>query len=188
MLAMTVSALAGNVVTNADFEQRAANGLPADWTVFCPPVTGPGNEGLIRGTPSLFSIDSDTLYKGKATLRISSPDPVRAGLVQGKLPIKPGQRLRFSCWMKGENVKVGSGGAWVRLGFSNFSEPGKHQAAYRASGFLKSRKANFDWEFYEEEVTVPAETDHVEMGLFLWHTSGTVWFAAPTVEIVEPGR
>ncbi len=181
-------ALAGsdNILKNVAFSQTTTTGLPSDWMVFCPPVNNASDASLTQGSLDLFAVDTDTLYKGKATLRISSLTPVRVGLLQTNLPASVGQTIRFSGWIKANGIKnSGNEGAWIRLGFSNLSDPSKQAEAYKYSKFLKSPSDTFDWLYVEGEATVPAEADHVEFGMFLWRTSGTVWFANPRVELID---
>ncbi|XHR31142.1 MAG: hypothetical protein ACFUZC_11420 [Chthoniobacteraceae bacterium] len=188
MTAFATVVLAGsdNILKNIEFTQTSATGLPAEWLVFCPPVTDTNDTSIVRGTPDLFAIDPEMPFKGKASLRISSPTAVRVGLLQSKLPVSAGQIIRFSCWIKANAIRNSANeGAWVRLGFSNISDSSKQTTAYKQSKFLKSPTATFDWLYLEGEATVPKEADHVEFGMFLWCTEGTVWFANPRVEIIN---
>ncbi len=177
----TLPSAARNIVGNPDFENIRPDGAPADWIFFFPSASS----GLSRAGESDFTIEQGDAPERAHTLRISSVQPVRASLQQSDLPLKPGQTLRFSVWMKGEGLEVSSRqGGWARLIFSNRHHRDWQSELDASTVYLKSPQSDFDWTLLEAEVSVPDKADRMTLDLFLWKTSGTVWYAQPSVTVL----
>ncbi|MFA7342997.1 MAG: hypothetical protein WC003_01715 [Terrimicrobiaceae bacterium] len=192
-LALTLSVIlgfaalgrAGNIVSNPSFEEAGTDGAPPGWKFHFPAVPDKNPLSLVRGDPSLYSVDEAAAKEGGHSLRISSVEPVRCSLSQN-LTLKPGQTLRLSAWMKGENLGDGgeSQGACVRLGFINKSNPDIQQQLGAKNVYLRSVESTFDWAFFTVDVTVPEGTEVVALECYLWQAKGTIWFDQVSVEVL----
>jgi lysophospholipase L1-like esterase len=176
-----------NIIQNSSFEQKVAGDHIRLYKIFFPKAPSPNSKGLVQGSPDLLKLDDSTAHTGEYSLRIASGEPVRCGLNQPNLPFIAGQKIRFSVWMKGEglNPRGKVPGGIVRLAFTNSKDPAAHRIAYKQSGFLKSPEGDFDWTYVTSEVTVPKEAERMEIGCFLWESSGTVWFDDLSVVVIE---
>jgi lysophospholipase L1-like esterase len=176
-----------NIIQNSSFEQNVAGDYIRLYKTFFPKAPSPNPKGLVKGNTDLIKLDDSTAHSGEYSLRVSSEEPVRCGVNQSGLPLIAGQKIRFSVWMKGEglNPRGKMPGGVVRLAFTNSKDPAAHRIAYKQSGFLKSPAEDFDWTYVTSEVTVPEEADQMEVGCFLWESSGTVWFDDLSVEVID---
>lgn len=172
-----------NLVANSSFEDGMTR-PPLKWGYYLPPPAEKDPHQLIQGSASLFSLDSTVAHSGSRSLQIVSTDLVRCSAAQ-KLPALPGQKLRFSVWMKGEDVTTSrTQGAWVRLNFTNKSNPEIDEKLARESVFLKSTEPTFDWTLFKTEVTVPENATAMNVECYLWQSKGTVWFDDISTEVI----
>jgi membrane associated rhomboid family serine protease len=76
-----------------------------------------GLEGWITytvGPPSRFEFDSEVAREGRQALRITAPQPTDTGCRQD-LVLKPGQRYRFSGWVRTRGVQAFGARVWGTL-------------------------------------------------------------------------
>jgi len=124
------------------------------------------------------------------------------GLVYGSFPVRDaaGKTVRFSAWIKTENVRDGYAGLWWSvygpgqgtnrpvLAFDNFQArfiDGKPDAK---NGTVRGATGTTPWTLYEFELPVDKTASGIDFGLLLTGT-GTVWVDAMKVELDgEPYR
>lgn len=170
-----------NRLDNASFEAVMINGLPDEWELFCPPP-GEGG-GLSRVGRAAFASDKAVSHGGARAIRISSDLPTRCAVLQRSIPCQPGEKWKFSVWMKGSGLGVGGDtGALARVSFLNTTDPSKNAALAQRSATVRSESADFDWRRLETSGDVPAEATVAQVELFLWKGKGTVWFDDATLE------
>lgn len=176
------AAHARNLAGNAAFQAPRPDGAPAGWIWFFPAASS----GLVRADEGAVTLSPGETPGGGAALRISSDKPVRCSLQQSDLPIAPGQRLRFSVWMKGRDLEnAPDRGGWARLIFGNRRDRSLQATLDASTTYLKSPAADFAWTRLQAEVPVPAGADRLTLDLFLWKSRGTVWYASPAVEVID---
>jgi lysophospholipase L1-like esterase len=178
---LTAAAQAENILDNAKFSRLRPDGSPADWIYFLPG----SSHGLARANESNIVIDPTVTHNNSKAVRISSDKPVRCSLLQQNIPLAAGQKVRVSVWVKGQDIVTDSKkGAWVRLGFGNRNDAAVQKEVDAQTVFLKADQSTFDWKKFQSEVEIPAGTNRVSLDLFLWYTTGTVWYAEPSVEVI----
>jgi lysophospholipase L1-like esterase len=176
-------AMADNVVYNPSFEEGGGRGMPLGWGYYLPAVPQNNPLQLVRGDGAIFSIDTTTAKDGVRSICISSQDPVRCSLSQN-LPLKPGQTVKVTVWMKGENLDTGDNrGACVRLGFVTRAGADLLSKIGRSNLYLRSKQSTFDWTQMSGEVVIPEGTETVALECYLWQSRGTAWFDAIDVEL-----
>lgn len=171
-----------NLLDNSDFSQTRPDGTPIGWIFFYPE----GIRGMARASEANTAIDSAVTHDNAKSLRISSDKPTRCSLLQQDLPLLPGQKVHVSVWVKGQEIPTDAKkGAWVRLGFGNRNNPALQKTVDAQTFYLKATESTFDWTKLEGETEIPADTNRVSLDLFLWCTTGTVWYSQPSVEVIS---
>jgi erythromycin esterase len=143
---------------NLDFEVFTPNLKPKFWY-----VGGMGYEGVI---------DQAVVYSGKASLRLESKSTERQfGVATSQFPIDHarGKKLKYSGFIKTENVKEGYAGLWWRvdgkenttIAFDNMKDRGPTETT--------------PWKKYVIELDVPGEGTNIYFGVLLVGT-GKAWF------------
>ncbi|QYY35445.1 GDSL-type esterase/lipase family protein [Ruficoccus sp. ZRK36] len=176
-----------NLVQNPSFEQLSSKQNPRYYSSFFPKAPAKNADVVGQGDLSMVLVDDSTAHSGKYSLRLSSDKPVRIAMGQSKLPFIPGQTIRVTAWMKGENLKATSSmpAGVIRFAFSAPDNKDIHQDIYKQSGWLKAPSSDFDWTELTTTVTVPEGTENVNMQCFLWEGTGTVWFDDLSVEVID---
>ncbi|MBK1858118.1 GDSL-type esterase/lipase family protein [Cerasicoccus arenae] len=184
---ITFCLAADNLVQNPSFEASDPKTKVRYYGMYFPTPPASNPMGLVKGSPSVIAQDETEAHSGEYSLRLSSDEPVRLAVNQSRMPFLPGQTLRFSGWMKGKdlNPRGKSPGAVARLGFGNTEDTQAQKKAYAQSGFLKSASNTFDWEYFSTEVIVPEEANRMILDLFLFESSGTVWFDDLSVVVID---
>jgi len=159
---------------NLDFEVSPTGTLPKGW--FC---GGQGHE---------VRLDSEIAQSGDNSLRIRHLGQTLPGqsfgVATGTFPIADavGHRVRYSGWIRTEEVADGWAGLWWRidgpggaqLGFDNMADRGP--------------RGTTPWTSYAIELEVPEGAVNINFGALLPGT-GTAWFDALQVELDgEPYR
>jgi len=115
------------------------------------------------------------------------------GVATGNFPVKDaaGKTVRFSAWIKTENVLNGYAGLWWRV---DGQDPGKvlafdnSQARFIGSepatgnGTIRGASGTKDWAKYEFELPVAPEAKNINFGAILTGT-GTAWFGGLRIEL-----
>jgi len=115
------------------------------------------------------------------------------GVATGSFPVKDaaGQTIRYSGWIKTENVLNGYAGLWWRvdgqekgeiLAFDNSQARLIGGQAVVGSGILRGAIGTTDWTRYQFDLPVPASATNINFGLLLTGT-GTAWFDALSIEV-----
>lgn len=170
-----------NRLDNASFESMMINGLPDDWELFCP-VAGEGSD-LSRAGRAAFASDESVHHGGVRAIRISSDKPTRCAVLQRGIPCQPGEKWKFSVWMKGSGLGAGGDtGAIARVSFLNTADPSKNAALAQQSASVRSDGTDFDWRRLETSGEVPAGAAVAQVELFLWKGKGTAWFDDAALE------
>lgn len=144
---------------NLDFENISLENNPLRW--------------MINGRGYTIMADKEVVKSGTYSLRMESDKrPEKAfGLASSHFPVKSahGKKIRYSGYIKTEDVKDGYAGLWCRidggdremLGFDN----------------MEARPVNdtTPWTLYTIEMDVPAEAVNIVFGCLLTGT-GKAWF------------
>jgi hypothetical protein len=132
----------------------------------------------------LFKLDKSVHHAGANSLRIDNVGPEPFGSIYQQLAAQPyiGKRLRFSAWLRSENV-TGSltGGGGVLL------IQAMQAGAPLAWNHMRDTpvRGTQDWARYGIELDVPPGADQIEVGAML-HGPGKLWFDDAELEIVTP--
>lgn len=143
---------------NLDFEDSAPNEMPKFWM-----AGGMGYEARV---------DKIDACSGEGCLRIESVSASRTfGVATSFFPIDfaRGKKLRYSGYIKTEDVKDGHAGLWWRVdkapqlvaAFDNMAERGP--------------RGTTDWQEYVIELDIPEEGSNINFGVLLTGT-GKAWF------------
>jgi len=95
-----------------------------------------------------------------------------------------GKRVRFSAWLRGENVTYGAGlsvGA-LKLGPRVDKPKPRGSANTPPEGALVGTR---DWTAYEVTLDIPADASTITVDVFL-NAAGKVWIAEPRFDVVGP--
>jgi len=146
-------------ILNLNFEQAFLNETPQFWIVF-----GDGYE---------LKVDSSEAYSGKKSLRIRFIDGVDFAASRSSFPLGDalGKTLRFSGYIKTENIDAGWAGLWMRvdgpdgvvLAFDNMNN--------------RPIVGTTDWQEYTIELEIDAAAISIRFGALLTGR-GTAWFDA----------
>jgi erythromycin esterase len=143
---------------NLDFEDFIPNLKPKFWY-----TGGVGYEAVV---------DKTVIYSGSTSLRLESEGEKRNfGVATSTFPITSarGKKIRYSGFIKTENVKEGYAGLWWRV-------DGKEQKSLAFDNMAdRGPKETTDWKEYVIEVEVPGEAININFGVLLTGT-GKAWF------------
>jgi hypothetical protein len=115
------------------------------------------------------------------------------GVATGTFPVKEalGQTVRYSAWIKTENVANGYAGIWWRvdgseknqtLAFDNSQARFIGNAPAAGNGVIRGATGTTEWTRYEFELPVAAGARNINFGLILTGT-GTAWFDSLKIEV-----
>ncbi len=122
-----------------------------------------------------------------------TPAVASFGVATSEFPLKDaaGKTVRYSGWIKTENVSSGYAGLWWRVDGANKGEilafdnsaariiEGVHAGG---DGTIRGATGTTDWRRYEIELPVPAGATNINFGL-LFNGTGTAWFDSLRVEL-----
>lgn len=151
-------------LSNLSFEHGEDD--PVDW------------QTLLTDTSHRMSLDREVFRSGGQSARCdvdSGALPTWVKYYQGDLPVAPGQRYRFTAWVKGENVS-GCAGWYVHV---NGIYPQMVNQGQCWDG-------TFDWRQVVLEFEIPEGAATFECGTMLYG-SGTAWYDDADLELVEGG-
>lgn len=118
------------------------------------------------------------------------------GVVTGKFPVKDaaGKMVRFSAWIKTENVLNGYAGLWWRvdgpgegnnrptLAFDNSLARFIEGKPGEGNGIVRGATGTTQWTLYELELPVGETASNINFGVLLTG-SGTAWVDSMKVEV-----
>lgn len=115
------------------------------------------------------------------------------GVATATFPVKDaaGKTVRYSAWIKTENVTNGYAGIWWRvdgqengqiLAFDNSEARIIDGSPADENGVLRGATGTTDWKRYEFELPVSADARNINFGL-LFTGKGTTWFDGLKVEL-----
>jgi hypothetical protein len=118
------------------------------------------------------------------------------GVVTGSFPVKDaaGKMVRFSAWIKTENVRNGYAGLWWRvdgpgegtnrptLAFDNSQERIIEGRPDDKSGTIRGATGTTPWTLYELELPVGKTASNINFGV-VFNGAGTAWVDAMKVEL-----
>jgi hypothetical protein len=115
------------------------------------------------------------------------------GVATATFPVKDaaGKTVRYSAWIKTENVTDGYAGIWWRvdgkesgkvLAFDNSEARIIEGSPADGDGVLRAATGTTDWKRYEFELPVSADARNINFGL-LFTGKGTAWFDGLRVEL-----
>jgi uncharacterized protein (TIGR02246 family) len=123
--------------------------------------------------------------------------PVRSnasfGVATASFPVKDavGKMVRYSGWIKTENVSNGYAGLWWRvdgeqqgqvLSFDNSSASFVEGKPASGNGAIRGATGSTDWARYQIDLPVPAGAHSINFGL-LFTGAGSAWFDSLRVEL-----
>lgn len=162
-LVLTAAIATAQQFLNLDFEDTTPTGQVKGWYH--------GGEGYEAGA------DTEVVYQGKKSLRIKSISEGKFGVGTSSFPAQDaaGKRLRYSGYIKTEEVVNGYAGLWWRvdgkdgtLGFDNMGDRGV--------------TGTTDWTKYEINLDIDSTVVNINFGV-LMPGQGTAWFDALSIEL-----
>jgi len=184
-------------LTNADVVAMSRSGVPESTILLA-----------IHNTPVQFDVSAAGLVALHAAgvseavlnqmIRAAVPQKPGStfGVATGRFPVKDaaGKTVRFSAWIKTENVRDGYAGLWWRvdgpgegtqrtqLAFDNSQYrfiDGKPDAG---SGTVRGATGTTPWTLYRFELPVDKTASNINFGV-LFSGTGTAWFDSMKVEL-----
>jgi hypothetical protein len=133
-----------------------------------------------------FRLDEAVRHDGARSVRIDNVGPEPFGSIYQQLPAAAhrGKRLRFSAWLRTENVRgsvTGGGGVLILQAMQS--------GAPLAWNHMKDMPVagSTEWKRYEVELDVPATADQIEVGAML-HGPGKLWLDDAELQVTGGGR
>lgn len=168
---------AENLIKNGDFAKVAADGKPADWTVW-PKKLAPGVK---------VEVDKNSGHNDDQSVAITNPAKKYYTRVdQLNIPVKPNTKYQFKVWIKGMNLEHSKkcGSARVFIGANGSVDS---PVALTGPGLRRAQmKAVDPWSFDWTEFTVTFNSKKntaIGLSIYLHFTQGTIW--VDDVELVE---
>jgi len=133
-----------------------------------------------------FRLDEAVRHDGARSVRIDNVGPEPFGSIYQQLPAAAhrGKRLRFSAWLRTENVRgslTGGGGVLILQAMrSGAPLAWNHMKDMPVAG-------STEWKRYEVELDVPATADQIEVGAML-HGPGKLWLDDAELQVTGGGR
>ena len=171
------SVLAENLIKNGDFSQIAADGKPANWTIWPAKLA----------TGVKVEVDKNTGHNDDQSVAITNPaKKYYTRIDQLNIPVKPNTKYMIRAYIKGMNLehskKCGSARIFVGAdGIVNktiaIAGPGIERAKMKAVD-----PWSFDWTEFKTTFNSRKNTK-VGLTIYLHFTQGTIW--VDDVELVE---
>jgi hypothetical protein len=160
---------------------------------------------LIQTTPVKFDVSPDGLialhaggvHEGVINQMIRAGTRPKFessfGVATGTFPVKDaaGKTVRFSAWIKSQDVLNGYAGLWWRVDGQNPAKAvafDNSQARFingepaSGNGTIRGATGTKDWAKYEFELPVPSDAKNINFGAILSGT-GTAWFDGLRIEL-----
>lgn len=184
-------------LTNADVVEMSRNGVPESTIILA-----------IQRTPTKFDVSAEGILALHAAgipesvlnqmLRAALPQKpgITFGVATGTFPVKDaaGKTVRFSAWIKTENVRKGYAGPWWRvdgpgegtqrpvLAFDNSQARIIDGTPDEDNGTVRGATGTTPWTLYEFELPIGATASNINFGVILSGT-GTAWINSMKVEL-----
>jgi len=186
-LAYCTPANAQNLVPNPGFESGNTG-----WGLFVPKES--------QGKVQPLQLTQTDVHGGTSALAVTVTDGARVGIGTKPINVKPGEKYRFTAWVKfGDNAqyKPGSPAVYFRATLleapdKDIADPLKHiqiglagtvaRSPYTAK--LSPTELPKGWTKLEGVFEVPPTVNIIGPSLFLEGTSGTVYFDDISIELV----
>ena len=134
-----------------------------------------------KGNPQ-FVIDHDVAHSGRCSARISATEPSRAPwYTKPEVPLVVGERYRFALWVKSQDFQVKDYGALWRIDGAKLVSDGGTMCP---KSDVERLKGTCEWTQLSYEILATAPTLRID--LFLWRSSGTLWFDDVELTVHEP--
>jgi hypothetical protein len=186
LLALTAFAQTSKPLTNADVIEMSRSGVPESTIILA-----------IRNTPVKFDVSAEGILALHAAgvkesvlnqmLRAATPQRQSGssfGVATGTFPVKDaaGKTVRFSAWIKTENVRNGYAGLWWRvdgpgegnnrglLAFDNSEARFIDGQPAPGNGTLRGATGTTPWTLYEFELPVGKAASNINFGVLLTGT------------------
>lgn len=147
---------AGGLVQNGGFESDSGNGKPMGWSF-----------ANYAGTYEA-ALDRDVYLEGRQSLRIHADQSSRVSAHQD-IQVNGGQYVKLEHSVKTASIEGGNG-ATIRVQFYDASN------ANLGAVLLGGWKGSNDWSTFTKYLLPPEGTVRARLELFLWNSTGTVWF------------
>jgi len=184
-------------LTNADVVEMSRAGVPESTIILA-----------IQNTPAKFDVSAEGILALHAAgitepvlnqmLRAATPQKSGSsfGVATGSFPVKDaaGKTVRFSAWIKTENVRNGYAGLWWRvdgpgegthrpvLAFDNSQARIIDGTPDASNGKVRGATGTTPWTLYEFELPVGKAASNINFGVILTGT-GTAWVDSMKVEL-----
>jgi hypothetical protein len=184
-------------LTNADVIEMSRAGVPESTIILA-----------IQKTPVKFDVSAEGILALHAAgitepvlnqmLRAAKPSKPGSsfGVATGSFPVKDaaGKTVRFSAWIKTEDVRNGYAGLWWRvdgpgegtnrptLAFDNSQARIIEGTPDASNGTVRGATGTTPWTFYEFELPVGKTASNINFGV-VFTGAGTAWVDAMKVEL-----
>jgi hypothetical protein len=184
-------------LTNADVLEMSRTGVPESTIILA-----------IQNTPAKFDVSAEGILALHAAgitepvlnqmLRAATPQKSGSsfGVATGSFPVKDaaGKTVRFSAWIKTENVGNGYAGLWWRvdgpgegtnrptLAFDNSQARIIDNTPDANNGTVRGATGTTPWTLYEFELPVGKTASNINFGVIFTGT-GTAWVDSMKVEL-----
>jgi uncharacterized protein (TIGR02246 family) len=146
-----------------------------------------------RYVPSGLAWVAAPLFGVVEEARVPALPTTSFGVATATFPVKDavGKTIRYSGWIKTENVSNGYAGLWWRvdgeqqdqvLSFDNSSARLIAGKPASGNGTIRGATGSTDWSRYQIELPVPVGARNIDFGLLLTGT-GTAWFDSLSVQL-----
>ena len=147
-----------SVIQNSSFETDSnSDGLPDNWEKY-----QHGAHWIMK-----ITLDKENKHSGSYSIKFSSPEIVRGGIIQKKIRVEPGKTYQFKMWAKSENLISADVGAAVFFRW-NPSAPQQYID-------LNMLKGTSDWKLITKKVTVPSPAKTTNLSIEMYKGKGTIW-------------
>ena len=146
----------GNLLTNGTCE------VVAGWML-------DGAEGGVA------AYDADIAHQGRQSLRLSHADGSRRVMARQRVDAAElkGKRLRLTAWCRPRGVRPTADGKGATIRVILYRNASTAAAPWV---FTPAVTGTADWHEVDSEFHVPADTQWLDVELFLWHAQGCVWW------------
>lgn len=150
LLSVTLPASA-NLLLNSDMESNT-DGVVDDW------IAAPGSY-------CTCTYDNETSYSPTHSLKLESSSTSSNGIWYQRRSVAEGTTYTLSAYMKAENRDGGGisykiyDASWVIVG----------------EGVMNAFGTTSDWSQYSKAITIPDNGVKIQVGLYFYHNTGTIW-------------
>ena len=171
------SVSAENLIKNGDFSQIAADGKPANWTIW-PAKIAAGVK---------VEVDKNTGHNDDQSVAITNPaQKYYTRIDQLNIPVKPNTRYMVRAYIKGMNLEHSKKCRSARI-FVGADGIVNSPVAIAGPGIERAKKKvvdpwSFDWQEFKTTFNSRKNTK-VGLTIYLHFTQGTIW--VDDVELIE---